>query len=337
MGGKLSAAGHAVTLLGRKNFVSAVNATGLTLRWQDASVQKVHPLAIESISEIVNPMQLDLVFVTVKSFDTVTAMMPLVDKLSPETQIISMQNGVGNEALLMANFPAQTIIAGSITFPVSVPKVGTIDIEKAGAIGLAATSPNASADKAAEVLRQADFDVTLFADYRSLKWSKLLMNIIGNAIPAILDMPPAEAISYTEIFNLEIDAIQETLAVMRAANIPPVNVPGYPVLLLASATRFLPRFLLRKILRAKIAGGRGDKLPSLQIDMRRGRNQSEVTVLNKMVADAGKRVGESVPVNETLSRVLGGIVAGEIPREKFLKQPAALIDAVAETKKERRI
>jgi len=337
VGGKLSAAGHEVTLLGRKRFADAVNADGLVLRWQDGTEQKVYPAAIESISEIENLNQLDLIFVTVKSFDTDTAMKPLVDKLSRGATIVSMQNGVGNEERLMANFPAQTIIAGSITFPVSVPKVGSINIEKEGAIGLAAASPQTLADDTADILRQAGFDVTLYADYRSLKWSKLLMNIICNAIPAILDMPPAEAISNIAIFNLEIEAIKETLVVLRAANIPLVNVPGYPVLLLARATQILPRFLLRKILRSKIVGGRGDKLPSLQMDMRRGRNQSEVTVLNKMVADTGKRVGEPTPVNETLGQILRGIVAGDIPHQQFLKQPAALMGAVADTKRERQI
>ena len=337
MGGKLSLAGNNVTLLGRQKFVNKVNADGLSLLWQHGMPQKAFPRAVEAIPEIENLNQLDLVFVTVKSFDTVAAMKPLVSELSPETQIISMQNGVGNEELLMELFPSQPIIAGSITFPVSVPDIGTIDIEKEGAIGLAAASAKADVDAAARALRQSGFDVTLYADYRSLKWSKLLMNIICNAIPAILDMPPAEAISNIDIFNLEIEAIKETLAVLRAANIPLVNVPGYPVLLLAWATRLLPRFLLRKILRSKIIGGRGNKLPSLQIDLRRGRNQSEVAVLNKMVADTGKRVGESVPVNETIGQILGGIVAGDIPNQQFLKQPAALIGAVANAKKRRRI
>ncbi len=316
-------------MLGRAELVAAVNRDGLQLQWPTGLSQTVSPTVIEHLTELKNPAAFNLILVTVKSFDTTAAVAGLVGRLSTGAQVLSLQNGVGNEEALAAMFPGQAILAGSITLPVAVPQVGTIVVSKdKGGIGLALAAGATELGPVAQALRQAGFTVSLYHDYRSLKWSKLLMNIISNAIPAILDLPPGEALAYPEIFALELDAIKEALAVMRAQQIRVVSVPGYPVPLLAVALRLLPKVLLQKILRPMMVGGRGDKLPSLQIDMRKGRNQSEINVLNKVVADAGKRVGVATPINETLSDILNGINEGSIPRARYLGAPGALIAAV---------
>jgi len=122
--------------------------------------------------------------------------------------------------------------------------------------------------------------------------------------------------------------VRETLAVMRAADISPVDVPGYPVRWLARAMRWLPMPILRAVLKPKMVGGRGDKLPSLMLDLRRGRNQSEVDVLNSMVADTGLRFGVPTPVNTTVSASLNGIISGSVNRELYQQNPEALWNAV---------
>ncbi|RME42881.1 MAG: hypothetical protein D6796_13815, partial [Caldilineae bacterium] len=184
----------------------------------------------------------------------------------------------------------------------------------------------------AQALRGAGFAVRVYADYRSLKWSKLLLNLIANAIPAILDMPPAAALAHPAIFNLELAALRETLAVMRAQGIAVVSLPAYPLPALAMALRLLPDALLRLLLRPLIAGGRGEKLPSLLLDARRGRNQSEVNVLNRVVAERGERLNIPAPVNRGVSDLLNGILQGTIPRSAYQNNPEALIEYFARAK-----
>ena len=329
VGGRLSLAGNPVTLLGREKLANAVARAGLRLRAHDGHTDTAHPRAIIDLSQMTDFSTIELVLVTVKSFDTAAAMKPLVGKLAAPAHIISLQNGVGNEELLMEMFPNVPVVAGSITFPVTMPEPGLIAIaKKSGTIGLAAASPTADPLLALNALRAAGFRVEKFDDYRSLKWSKLMMNIISNAIPAILDMPPAESLADDRIFALEMESIAETLAVMRAAGISPVDVPGYPVRWLARAVRWLPMPLLKLILKPKMVGGRGEKLPSLMLDVRRGRNQSEVNVLNKMVADTGKRFGVPTPVNTTISSLLNGILNGSVRKETYRHSPTALWNAV---------
>ena len=194
---------------------------------------------------------------------------------------------------------------------------------------MAATPAGGAVEDVAHALRGAGFTVRVYGDYRSLKWSKLLLNIVANAIPAILDMPPAAALAHPAVFNLELAAMRETLAVMRAQGIAVVSLPAYPLPALAMALRWLPDALLRPALRPLVAGGRGDKLPSLLLDARRGRNQSEVNVLNRVVAEAGERLSVPAPVNRGVSELLNGILQGTIPRAAYRNNPDALLEYFA--------
>ena len=305
-----------MTLLGRPRLVEAVTQHGLQLHWPDGHQQTVQPQVVESLAELASLAEFELILVTVKSFDTAAAVASLAGRLSETAQILSLQNGVGNEETLVEIFPQQAVIAGSITLPVAVPETGTIIVSKEkGGIGLAVMSPEQDQRRFEQVvacLQRAEFRVAAYRDYRSLKWSKLLMNQIGNATSAILDLPPSQSLLHSVIFDVELAALRETLAVMRAQGIGVVALSNYPLPPLALALRWLPNVILRPALRKMMIGGRGDKLPSLQLDLRQGRPQSEVRVLNEAVAIAGERLGVPVPVNRGLSDLLNGIVAGEI-------------------------
>ena len=325
VGGQLATAGCEVTLLGRARLAQAIQPAGLHLKWPDAAHQTVHPHAVQNLANLADLSVFELVLVTVKSFDTQKAVQPLAGKLSPLAQVLSLQNGVGNEELIAKLLPGQPILAGSITLPVMVPQIGTIVVSKnKGGIGLASMTAGAVVDDVAKYLQMAGFTVATYRDYRSLKWSKLMMNIIGNASSAILDMPPGQSLVHKKIFDLELDALRETVKVMVAQNIKVVALPGYPMPWLAQALRWLPNALLRRILKRVMVGGRGDKLPSLQLDLRQGRKRSEISVLNEVVAVEGKKLGLPVPVNSGLSDILSGIISGRLNGDQYRGKPDLL-------------
>jgi 2-dehydropantoate 2-reductase len=163
-----------------------------------------------------------------------------------------------------------------------------------------------------------------------MKWSKLLLNIIGNASAAILDMSTAEVYGNPHLFCLEVEMLREAVAVMQCQGIRPVNLPGYPVPLLAWAVRWAPGFLLKPIMRKLVAGGRGEKPPSLLLELRRSRQRSEVGDLNGAVVRAGQRNQVSTPVNRTLTEVLSELVEGRIQWDNIRRQPDVLLAVAAE-------
>lgn len=77
-------------------------------------------------------------------------------------------------------------------------------------------------------------------------------------------------------------------------------------------------------------------MPSLYIDLEKGRLRSEVLVLNGAVVSAGRETGVPVPVNAALTEILIGIAGGEIDRNEFRGRPECLLAAVAAQEREGR-
>jgi 2-dehydropantoate 2-reductase len=339
VGARLALAGHDVTLVGRPGLASAVRGGGLTLiepsgsrhtanvRAADniaaAFTRSASTSALTSISAPASPY--DLALITVKAYDTtgvIAELLPIdAGQLPP---LFTLQNGVGNEEALAEVFGADRIISGAIDTPVSVPAAGQVQVHRERfKAGVAPVGQGALVAQAAGLLRDAGFTVDVFTDYRRLKWSKLLMNLLANAQCAILDWTPAQVMADPTASRLEALAWQEAFAVMAALRIRPVAMAGYPLLLLAPLVRRLPADWLARGLRRFVSGGRGSKLPSLHVALTAGK-RSEVGWLNGAVAHYGQAAGVPTPVNRALTDILTALSKGEALREDWRGQPAAI-------------
>ena len=237
-----------------------------------------------------------------------------------------LQNGVGGDEIARQVLEGRVLFSAIITLVVGVLEPGRIRLTTTkGGVGLAPASSGRSLAALADLLRQAGFNVRTYSNYRAMKWSKLLLNLLSNASPAILDMPPDEVFANSRLSMLEVTAFREALAVMRGMGLSPVSLPDYPVPLFAWALSTLPLVLLRPLFQRLVAGGRGGKMPSLHIDLSRGKGKSEVEYLNGAVVRAAQQLGMRVPANKALYTVLAGIVGGEIPWEDYKGRPEALL------------
>ncbi len=268
----------------------------------------------------------DFALITVKAYDTavVIAELKAVDtgQLPP---LLTLQNGVGNEEALVAAFGADQIVSGALDTPVSAPAPGQVQVHRERfKAGVAPVGRDAPVAAAAGLLRDAGFAVDAFADYRSLKWSKLLMNLLANAQCAILDWTPAQVMADPTASRLEAQAWQEAFAVMAAQGIRPVALAGYPLPLLTPVVRRLPAAWLAHGLKNFVSGGRGSKLPSLHVALAAGR-RSEVGWLNGAVARYGRAAGVPTPVNRALADALTALSNGEARREEWRGNPGAIV------------
>jgi 2-dehydropantoate 2-reductase len=120
---------------------------------------------------------------------------------------------------------------------------------------------------------------------------------------------------------------------MRALGLRPVALPGYPVPLLAWGVRWAPRLVLGPVLRRMVASGRGQKPPSLLLDLRSGRQRSEIAELNGAVVHAGEPIGIRTPINRALTETLTRLVEGRIRWDNIRRQPGVLLALAAEMKR----
>ncbi len=335
VGGSLADAGHRVVFLEQPSVAADLQAHGLRL---DISIDKTRkafkPLIIPSTSigiaasldEALKLGPFDIAIFAMKSFDTRAAlegMQPFADKMPP---ILSLQNGVENEPAIAAVVGSDSVIPGTVTCSILRKGAGDIVLEKARGIGIGAGHPFSK--QLGQAFNSAFLNAQLYPRPADMKWSKLLANLPGSATSAITDMSPAEVFAHPGLYDLEIRAAHETLAVMAAQGVHPVDLPKIPVSLLALSLR-LPRFLASPILKKIVGGGRGGKMPSFHIDLHAGRKKSEVEWLQGAVVRFGEKFGVPTPVNRLQVETLLGMVRGEIPIAEFSHKPERLINLLA--------
>jgi len=329
LGHLLSRAGSKVTLVGRPPYVRAVHEHGLVLE-ERGGVSTVHPAAVERVDDLPpSERSWDLVLLTVKVHDTQEAAQALAPHIPEDTPLLIVQNGVGGEELAQQVLRRTSIVSGVITLVVSVLAPGRMRLDTTrGGLCLAPTREAQDVGHWLALFAKAGLNTVSCGSYRAQKWSKLLMNILTNAIPAILDMSPGEVFADPQLFKAERAAFLEALVVMSALEVDPVRLSGYPVPLLAWAMRVLPVPILHPLLTRLIASGRGQKRPSLHIDLARGRRRSEVVYLNGAVVTHAERMGLDAPVNKALLTTLTSIAGGRVPWDEFRRQPQRLVAAI---------
>ncbi len=323
LAGGLASGGHDIRLVGRRG---PFGETMVTVREGDVAVEAKVAL-FPDVKQAATPRPgIRLVIVAVKSYDTATVARELQGADLGEARVLTIQNGVGNEEILSAALGKERIASGAITMPVELSAPMTASVLSRGALGLAPVVRSSGVSDEGEVFSSAGFRVKLFSDYRRLKWTKLLMNLVGNALPAILGWPPERVFSDRRLALVEVDAWREAMRVMDALGIHPVSFGGYPFPLLTPVVKHTPKALVAAALGYLVARGRGGKRPSLLMDMEKGRNRSEVMFLNGAVASHGKKTGVPTPVNACLTEVLLSVARGKTPRETFLGNPGAVLD-----------
>ncbi len=323
LGGKLAYGGDDVMLLGRRPHVVAVLNRGLRIIWPEGEEITVKVDAASQLSEALAGWgRPDLVVLTVKAFDTEKSARELGALLPSSTPVVSFQNGMGNEEVLAKGLGQDRVVAGITTISVSLLEPGTVRQNSSrGGLGLAPVSSEVpEMGEFAVRCREAGFPVRIYQNYRAMKWSKLLLNIMGNAIPALTASNPASVYMDPRLFRLERRAFLEALAVMRCQSIASVNLPGFPVRWLAVAMQHLPDPVLRLLLAGQVKGGRGKKPPSLQLDLQRGRRRTEIGWLNGAIAREGERLGLDVPINAKITELLESVASGEISHGEARRQ-----------------
>ncbi len=351
---RLGSAHHDVTLVGRPAAVRAIQENGLileepTIQHQPTKIMPclrraehtpysspTHPRVVTSLHEHYSDRRSwDLAILAVKVFDTSSAAQELQPYLTPDVPLLIAQNGVGGEEIAQRELSEANVVSMVVTLSVSVLAPGRVRLETHhGGLSLAPTKADQDVRCWEQMLTHAGFRTAIFADYRAMKWSKLLLNLQANAIPAILGQTPNGVYADPSLFALERTAFLEAYHVMKALGLEPVNFPGYPVTWLAWAMCAMPAIVLRPIMQRLVSSGRGDKPPSLQIGLLSGHERSEVAYLNGAVAAHGETLKITTPVNRALTDILMSIARGDTEWSRFRGQPNRLLAAITAMKEQ---
>lgn len=336
LGGLLARSGQKVTLVSRRPTAEAIRRNGLTIVEGEKQF-RTQPTIVPALREAFkNHTHYDVILLTVKSYDAQAALYEMVAFCPSVPTIITMQNGIGIEEIFIDEFTPERIVAGSLTTPLSHETANSVIVERSDrGLALAPAQPRTDISKWANLFYRTGIETISLNDYRSMKWSKALLNMIGNATSAILNRHPKLVYNYGPTYDLEMEMLKETLDVMKAQKLKTIDLPGAQANRLATvvSSSLIPKSIVKPFLSNLVTSGRGNKMPSFHIDIMAGREQNEVTYHNGAVSEAGERLGIPTPVNQALNDILVKIAHREIDYEMFNGRPKRLVAEVQNYKK----
>jgi 2-dehydropantoate 2-reductase len=295
VGGMLAAGGRRVVLLARPRVIAEIEAGGL------------RPTSFEGFDQTItrdqfalseNPSILEdagIVLVTVKSADT-AAMAEIIARHAPSNAVIvSLQNGVGNVAVLRHRLPGRRVLGGMVPFNVIALGNGRFHRATSGDIVI-------EQDEARTVERLAVPGLTIrpTGNIDGVQWGKLLLNL-NNALNALADLPLRRQLSSRPWRRLFADQLAEALAAIRAEDIKPVAPTPIPAAWMPPLLR-LPDPIFEILL------GRTMKIDpearsSMWEDLKHGR-RTEIDFLQGVITEIAERRGLQAPLSRRIVELI---------------------------------
>jgi 2-dehydropantoate 2-reductase len=292
IGGSLAEADNDVLLVNRNRaHVDAINRDGLTIRTDG----KDRAVAIRAAipAEVGEPA--DLVIVLVKSFHTAEAVREAIGLVDPNTTVLSLQNGLGHEDILIGLVGRDRVIAGKtyiggVMFGpghviAGVDGKETIIGELDGRI-----SPRI--ERIAATFEAAGMKLVVSRNIMGAMWDKLLVNIATGALSGITRLAYGGLYAVPELEVAAMAAVAEAIAVAKASGIALETV--HPRDAWVKAGSGLPPEFKASMLQSLEKG-----------------SVTEVDFINGAVVRAGAKAGVPTPVNATLVACVKGIERAE--------------------------
>jgi 2-dehydropantoate 2-reductase len=300
--------------------MDAIQQYGLTITLHDQRFGAT-PTAVSSASDL--SRSFDIVLLCVRAWAVESSLKAIPGLMNTGGTLVTLQNGFGTEEIVSHRVPGLRHVAGSLTLSADSEAPNQVTSgSNSGGIAFAPVSGNVG--PVVECFDRAGIPTRTFEDYRSMKWSKLLLNQMANGIPAILDWTPGQLYRHGAAFQVELAMLRETIRVIEADGARLVSLPGFPVPLLRWVLQ-LPAGIARRLLLRRVEGGRGSKLPSMLLDLRAGRSELEADWLYGAVAKVGERAGIPALVNQRINTILNGIATNSDLRETVRDRPDWLI------------
>ena len=121
-GAKLKLAGEDVHFCARGKHLAAIKARGLRLRGADDEIV----VPVPASDEPADLAPYGLILFCVKSYDTISAAQQLKGTLAPGGIIMTLQNGVENEAALCTIFPRDAVMGGNARVGAEIAAPGVL-------------------------------------------------------------------------------------------------------------------------------------------------------------------------------------------------------------------
>ncbi|NJD98464.1 2-dehydropantoate 2-reductase [Thermococcus sp. LS1] len=272
-GALLARAGNDVTLIGREEQVRAINENGL------------HVLGVEEFTVYPNASLYapeeppDLLILATKSYSTKTALECARNCIGPETWVLSIQNGLGNEELALKITP--NVMGGITTNGAMLVEWGRVKWTGRGitVVGKYPTGTHPFVEEVAETFNGAGIETHTTENVIGWKWAKAIVNSVINGLGTVLEVKNGFLKDNPYLEGISVDIAREGCMVAQQLGI---EFEIHPLELLWDT----------------IEKTRENYNSTLQ-DIKRGK-RTEVDYIHGKIVEYARSVGLEAPRNELL-------------------------------------
>ena len=281
LGALLARAGNDVSLITRGEHLEAIRSNGVKL------IRRSEEFVVE-VKAADNPAQVgpvDLVLFTVKTLHNRQIISNLRPLISPETSVLTLQNGVESHEQLGAVLGSKIVLPGAFWGSCQIESPGVIAeaVEARISFGEVDETESLRALDIRKMFRNSGVETELSPDPMQVLWRKFIVLSAAAGITSAAQTRIGELLQYADARKLFCQAMEETLAVGLAKG---VNLPDD---LVQKSLEFV------------------DLLPDFQNTMHSDYEKglpTELDALSGAVVRIGKQVGVPTPVHNFLYSVL---------------------------------
>jgi 2-dehydropantoate 2-reductase len=224
----------------------------------------------------------DLVIICVKSYATKDAVLHAKPLVGENTQVITLQNGIGNIEILSEAVGPEKVIGGVTNLGATLLDVGRVKHAGKGEtiIGRIDGRIPVSMRTIREAFNKAGLELRISRDIKGLLWSKLIINVGINALTAITRLHNGRLTEYEGTRRVLREAVTEAVRVAKRKRIKLIyDDPLAKVEAVCEATSGNVSSMLQDILR---------------------KQRTEIDFINGVIVRHAQEYDIPVPVNSVL-------------------------------------
>lgn len=295
-GGRLAAAGSDVAFIARGEHLAALRREGLRIESVLGNAL-IRPVQVTDDPAALG--QADLVWIAVKLWGTEEAARAIAPLMGPKSAVISFQNGVEAEDLLLRLYGRERVMGGVAHIAAVIEQPGIIrhngTLQKL-AFGELDGTRSARAEALLDACRRAGIDAAIPADINRAIWEKFVFLVGLSGMTTLTRQPIGPVREDPDSRAMLLEVMREAAAVARAKGVALAADTAEQQL---AFTDGLPAAMISSMLG----------------DLRRG-NRLELPWLAGAVVRLGRELGVPTPMNGAVYAALKPYAEGTVPHAK---------------------
>ncbi|SNZ11202.1 2-dehydropantoate 2-reductase [Persephonella hydrogeniphila] len=286
----LKESGNTVTGITKPEYLERFKDRKLSVKGIWGEHQAVLDSIVSDPAEIKE--DLDLIIITVKSYDTEKALNQIRSVVGQNTLILIAQNGYGNYEKAVELFGEKKVLLGRVIFGSKVSGRNCAQITvSADDVRIGDPSGKISEEKiqkVVKVIKESGIPASFSKDVYQILWDKILYNCALNPLGALLECSYGELAENENTRKIMNGIIEEIFLITNANNIK---------LRWRSPEEYIDHFYKNLI------PPTAEHYPSMYYDLKTGK-RTEIDALNGAIVKLGEKKGIKTPINSTITSLI---------------------------------